>query len=515
MKPELPPAQTLDKSAELRQQFSYERSLQGIEDYGREYAAGARCWKIAFPLDRNEPYTRMFYRAADMSIPTVKDPRAWVMFDPVTGKPLEHRDTEGGQELYKMHWKLQYMSKTTGEWIVGVATLFMLIAIISGIIIHKRFFKDMFLFNRNKQNRSWLEAHKLVSVIALPFHLMITYTGLVFLMVVYMPMMIDGFYDSKREFRAELYDSVGKPRASRKDAELAPLVPMLQRAEVILAEKAPNSPISRACVRNVGDKNARVTFFTSEAHSPAHEQHSVVFNGVTGELIQYEPAERSAGKDFFDTMLGLHEGLFADTGLRWLYFFSGLLGTAMIGTGLVLWARKQHKKLGVKAANHRGLWWVDRMNVATVVGLPIAIGGYFLANRLLPIQMADRAEWEVHLLFIIWLLMLVHALLRSQNKVWFEQFVVAAGLFISLPIISAITTERGLVTSVIHGDWVFAGFDLTLLVVGALFAWAAHWRWQNRAPYTIDDAAPAKSQSTSKAKAKPCSSVHAAAKVRG
>jgi len=484
MKPELPMAKTLDSSAELRANFSYETSLQSVEDYARVYAAGARCWKIAFPLDRNEPYTRMFYRAADTSIPTVTDPRAWVMFDPMTGEALPHRDTEGGQELYKMHWKLQYMSKTTGEWIVGVATLFMLIALISGIIIHKRFFKDMFLFNRNKQNRSWLEAHKLVGVIALPFHLMITYTGLVFLVVVYMPLMIDGFYDSKREFRAEVYDSVGKPRPARKPADLAPMVPMLQQAQAIFAEKAPNAPISRACVRNPGDKNARVTFFTSEYGSPAHEEHSVVFNGVTGALIAYEPAQRSVGKDLFDTLLGLHEGVFADIGLRWLYFFSGLLGTAMIGTGLILWARKQHKKLGKNADNHRGLWWVDRLNVATIVGLPIAIGVYFLANRLLPVGLEGRAQWEIDLLFFGWLAMLIHALLRSQTKVWFEQFAMAALLFISLPVLSAWTTERGLLTSIRHNDWVFAGIDLALLMTGIVFAWAAKWRWQNRQPYT-------------------------------
>ena len=50
-------------------------------------------------------------------------------------------------------------------------------------------------------------------------------------------------------------------------------------------------------------------------------------------------------------LLGLHEGLFAGPVLRWIYFLTGLLGTAMIGIGLVLWTVERK----AKAAAGRGL----------------------------------------------------------------------------------------------------------------------------------------------------------------
>src|SRR3546814_3592298 len=65
--------------------------------------------------------------------------------------------------------------------------MFMLVAIVSGVITHKKIFVDFFTFRWGKGQRSWLDAHNALSVFGLPFHLMITYTGLVTLMALYMP----------------------------------------------------------------------------------------------------------------------------------------------------------------------------------------------------------------------------------------------------------------------------------------------------------------------------------------
>src|SRR3546814_12943346 len=69
-----------------------------------------------------------------------------------------------------------------GRWLAGVAAMFMLVAIVSGVITHKKIFVDFFTFRWGKGQRSWLDAHNALSVFGLPFHLMITYTGLVTLM---------------------------------------------------------------------------------------------------------------------------------------------------------------------------------------------------------------------------------------------------------------------------------------------------------------------------------------------
>lgn len=130
-----------------------------------------------------------------------------------------------------------------------------------------------------------------------------------------------------------------------------------------------------------------------------------------------------------------------------------------------------------------GLVLVEKLNVGTVIGLPIGIAAYFWANRLLPLDWVSRADWEVHTMFLCWLAMLIHAALRPTHRSWVEQLGVAALAFGLLPLLNLFTTDRHLGQSLTAGDWAFAGFDLTVLAIGLMFGWAA-WRvwWTRQAP---------------------------------
>jgi hypothetical protein len=157
-----------------------------------------------------------------------------------------------------------------------------------------------------------------------------------------------------------------------------------------------------------------------------------------------------------------------------LYFLSGLLGTAMIATGMILWTVKrrpaQLKKANGPDFGHR---LVESLNLGTIVGLPIAIAAYFWANRLLPVDFAARSEWEVHVMFLVWLATLLYPLSRNIMRGWVDLLWMAAAAYGLLPIINAVTTDRHLANSLTQGDWLFAGVDLTFLATGMLFAVAA------------------------------------------
>ncbi|EEF93383.1 hypothetical protein CATMIT_01987, partial [Catenibacterium mitsuokai DSM 15897] len=88
--------------------------------------------------------------------------------DPATGKQIP--ETAGGEFFFTLHFNLH--SPTWGMYIVGLAGMFMLIAIFTGIVIHKRIFKDFFTFRpKNGGQRAWLDGHNLTGVLGLPFHL--------------------------------------------------------------------------------------------------------------------------------------------------------------------------------------------------------------------------------------------------------------------------------------------------------------------------------------------------------
>jgi len=63
----------------------------------------------------------------------------------------------------------------------------MLVAIITGIIMYKRFFKDFFTFRLRNNPRGWMDAHILPSIATLPYMIMITYSGLLLSINLMMP----------------------------------------------------------------------------------------------------------------------------------------------------------------------------------------------------------------------------------------------------------------------------------------------------------------------------------------
>src|SRR5690606_12876251 len=58
----------------------------------------------------------------------------------------------------------------------------------------KKIFADFFTFRLRKGQRSWMDAHNALGVLALPFHFMITYSGLLLLMTMLMPWGIQSAY---------------------------------------------------------------------------------------------------------------------------------------------------------------------------------------------------------------------------------------------------------------------------------------------------------------------------------
>jgi hypothetical protein len=172
-------------------------------------------------------------------------------------------------------------------------------------------------------------------------------------------------------------------------------------------------------------------------------------------------------------MVQLHRANFSGIGLRWLYFLSGLGGTVMVGSGLVLWVVKRRARLPDPARPYPGFRIVERLNIGIIAGAPLGIATYFLANRLLPLNMAQRAEHEIDALFIAWGAALVWTMGRPPRRAWAEVLGACGATFALVPPVNALTTSRGLLPSLMAGDTVFIAFDLAMLAAAALFALAA------------------------------------------
>ena len=448
------------------------RSLAVAQNYLQQQAPTAARWFITLPTRRDPGLSVMWQ---DKLEPGKRGTFIQKVLDPITGQPVQARDSKGGEFFYRFHFQLQ-MPYPWGRWLSTIAAMVMFVALITGIITHKKIFKDFFTFRPRKGQRSWLDGHNAVGVLVLPFHLMITYSSLVIFMSMVMPAPIVASYgDDSRAFFSELFPATDNPPALGQPGKLLPLMPMYQQAR----EHWGGGHVGRLAVNNPADANASVNVSRAGSDSVVHASGSTLsFNGTTGELLRGS-AEPSLATAIGGSFYGLHMGHFAGPVLRWLYFICGLAGTAMIGTGLVIWLGKRQLKHAKAAVMPFELRLVEVLNIASMSGLMIAIAAFFWANRLLPVSFAARSDWEVQAFFIAWGLSLLHALLRRGRQGWVEQLSFGALLFAAIPLLNAITTSQHLGVSVPSGDWAMAGFDLTCLASGMFLAWAA-WKMHHR-----------------------------------
>lgn len=436
-------------------------------------ASGADRWFIAHAAGREEPQLRVFWQLPTPEDAVDLDPetlRGNELLSSETGAilPELERETGGGQVLYRMHYVLHYLEFQTAFRIIGVITLLMFVAMVTGIVVHKKIFKDFFTFRPSKGQRSWLDMHNLLSVSSLPFLLMITYSGLVFTVTTWMPGIALGSYGfDTQKVQAELGDLFNNalPERSGEAADLVSLSDVVQRAE----QQAGAGSVRSVNVQLPGDANARVVVNLQNHAALSGFGGQLVYNGVSGELVETVSGPPNAAISVAGVLIGLHEGLFAGPLLRWLYFVAGVVGTAMVATGAIYWTAKRRKDVPDREQK-RGFRFVECLNIGTIAGLPVAIAAYFWANRLLPLGMAERADWEVHIMFIVWAACLLYPLARPRIAAWRELLWLSAGVTVGIPVVNALTTDAHLVNSLAQGDGVMAAFDLTCLFFGTAFA---------------------------------------------
>ena len=441
--------------------------LNGLTSLAQQ-APDAESWWIYLPTQRVPLLT---YAWSD---PAAEDQRFGDyhqgFINPVTGEALpKARESRGGDFLYRLHFDLYYMSVLTARWIVGFCTMFMLVAIISGIVIHKRIFKDFFSFRPGKGPRSWLDAHVASSVLALPFHLMITYTGLVTLMFMYMPWGLNTQYgDETQAFYSQWKPIYQTPAATGTPATMLDSQSLLSAIHSVVGE----SPLEGLQFDNLNDSNASVTVKIAPEHSLNQQAPWYHLSTVTGAVLA-QSAVTSGANQTQSAMIALHSGRFAGQGLRLLYLLAGLTGCVMIASGAIMWADKLAQKQLKKDKNHSGLTLVNMLNLATFAGLPIALACYFYANRLLPVTFADRENWEIHCFFISWALVALLACFKRDKQTWQRLFLLTSLLYGLLPLLNAMTSQYQLISNLQRQAYVLAGFDLMMLGLAALFYMAA------------------------------------------
>jgi uncharacterized iron-regulated membrane protein len=452
--------------------------------YMAEHHPAARMWEL-WPSDaKGGGELKVYWFDADNQYASAE-------LDPANGRPVTQkpghaaRATLGGHHFVDFHYELH--AGTVGLWIVGIAAMAMLVALVSGVITHKRIFKDFFTFRPKKGQRSWLDAHNAVAVLTLPFQFMIAYTGLVISGTTFMPagklLHYGAGHAAQQQFASDLANDAGPVRTGR-----AMAVPALE-AFAARGQQLMGQPVRAVVIDHPGDAGARIGVYGWSSEEESLRRLSattgmVLFSAATGEVRRVRmPGQADGGAVLLaqSAMGGLHMATFGGWGMKWLYFLCGLAGTAMMGSGAVLFmVKRRHKHLGeFGGATARVYRLVEALNVAAIAGLALACVGYLWANRLLPVGLGQRADRELQVFFALWAAAMLHAFVRKPAQAWREQLAALAALCLLLPALNLLTTGDHLPAQLLRGDWESAGVELGALAFG--LAAIGGWRHLRKA----------------------------------
>lgn len=451
------------------------------------HAAGARFWRIDLPQQPGDALLLAWQPQGGG-----RANQKVAAMDPATGALLPMpwgRKTEGGRHFMSFHYTLH--GGIPGFWLVGALSMGMLVALVSGVVVHRRIFADFFTFRWGKGQRSWLDAHNASAVLTLPFLFMIVYTGVAFFYTSYMPWPLQSVYgaDSKahERYQAELAHHTAPPRRtlSGTPAPLHDLPEMLDAAQSLTGLAA-----RMVLVERPGDASMAVRVFSQQDHDAKTllgTASDVTFDGVSGAVLHVrkpEPEAPLVSGQVHEVIKVLHLANFGGWTIRWMYFLCGWAGTAMMATGTILFMVKRRRKSAMEfgAGTAPVYHAIEALNVAALAGIALASIGYLWVNRLLPADVPGRELWEIRGFLLIWLASLLHALLRPLQRAWVGQLVAASVLCLGLPLLNYVTTGQQLGAYALVGDWQRAAVELVAMAFSAVLAWmalAVHRGWKN------------------------------------
>jgi len=449
MKPEL-----LESSSFSEQYINH--SLEELAVHG----AGAQRWRIYLPNERTNHGYIQWGAGRDASKLTLNH---------FESSPIKSRNTKGGNFFLTFHYSLQ-LREYGGRYLTGIAAMFMLVAMFSGLFTHRRFFRDFFTLRTRKSKQLLIDFHALFGIITIPFCLMICISAIMIYVTMYMPWSAEHYYQGgQKEHRQQYTPKI--PSLS----DLSPLAEPLKDFGKIQQQVNLYWPggdqIARITIEKPYQENGRIIIDRVKTLSLSNQAQRLVFSSVTGNQLQgySEPSTAATVRRIF---YGLHQATFAGTGLRWLFFFLGAVSSALIATGLIIWLNSRLNRIKQR---HLGHHIVERLNIAAMTGLLLAILSYFYANRILPLALEQRANIEVQVFFCVWFLALCHSVIKTPDKAWSEQLLIAAFCCLSLPLVDFYQDSQRVFVAIQNWNVDYLAIHCILLINGVIFMKLGYW----------------------------------------
>ncbi|KAF0814748.1 hypothetical protein IGB42_00803 [Andreprevotia sp. IGB-42] len=360
-----------------------------------------------------------------------------------------------------------------GQYVMGIVSIIYALALVSGVLIHLRqLVDDLFAVRPGKnKKRFWQDAHNLIGVISLPFHIIFAITGALFsLFVILMAAFNFGVFDGQLEKR--FIEAVGtvppnSPQASGKPAAMLSVAQLTARARAL----APDFEPSWLGFSNYGDSNAYVEILGNTPQTVSRFT-AMTLKATNGSVVKIQTrGERDVNHAVMSSLYGLHFGNYAGDLVRWAYFLLGLSGAVLFYSGNLLWieSRRKHRQQQQARAPYRMAQGTLGWCLGTCLGISLAFSTALLA----PMAGLDAARWEKIAGFGGFFVAILWSFARPPARGAVELLMVTAMATLAIPLVNGLVTGDHLLLTPWHGQWAIFGVDLTATLMGAGFVYLA------------------------------------------
>ncbi|HEX7338373.1 MAG TPA: PepSY-associated TM helix domain-containing protein [Rhodanobacteraceae bacterium] len=325
---------------------------------------------MPYPGAAQAPY--VYWPSADGARFATADDLAATRTDIPTGRFTDY--------LLSLHESLGI--PVAGLYILGIVSVLYGLALVSGFIIRlPGMTRDLFALRHGRNlKKLWQDAHNVIGLLSLPFHVMFALTGALLCLFTAMLLALNTL-----AFNGQLTAAVGQAlndvptaTASGKAAPMQPLPKLIARTrQTILAHGATTFRPDYIEFHNYGDANA-IVVVRGLSEGTLGTFGSVTLNGVTGKVLGVHAADSYDGNGIaYAAVFGLHFGFFGGAVVKWMYFVLGLAGAFLFYSGNLLWIESRRKRR--QADQPARTCWMARATVGVCIGACLGLSAAFLA----------------------------------------------------------------------------------------------------------------------------------------
>jgi len=366
------------------------------------------------------------------------------------------------------------------RWIMGVIATLYAVALVSGVIVLlPSLVKDFFALRTGRNlKRMWLDAHNVVGIVSLPFHIVMALSSVVFAYH-------DGIYDLQDKFMygGKLESVFQRPGGAEAPGAARDPAAMLAPLELVARTKnlAPDFEPSMLQYQQVTGPRAMVRVWGKDtsAVSPRARGGFVAIDPYTGRIVNtdYLPGKQTTSNLWVSSFFALHMASFGGAAVQWLYFLLGLAGAWLFYSGNLLWIETRRKRADRKTGEPPRQRLDTRLMASATVGVCLGcvcgISLMVVASKWLHGRVGDLNAWLQGIYYLVFFACLAWSFLRGGARAGAHLLWLAAALTFAIPLTSLLGGLFPRTGVWAHTSAAALAVDATALAAAAGFAWMA------------------------------------------